>query len=307
MDASDQLLKAPAFTRLGDLGFVALDGARALDFLQGQLTCDMRQATRERAMAGAWCTPKGRVLCSLMAWPEAPDRVILRMHADLLGSTSAQLSRYAALSRVRIGTPGLRCLGLLGALDAGTRARLGLPETRAAGDVQTVPEGALLQLDADGLRHEFWVREDAESDLSKRWQEAIPDVREDLWRLALVRAGVAEVRAATQELFLPQMLGYDIQERVSFKKGCYTGQEIVARTHYKGGVKRHLHRLEGHGEPPPVGTALESAGQNAGTVVEAAASGDGRCELLAVLADEFTADATGVRFVAGGREFSLPA
>ena len=150
------------------------------------------------------------------------------------------------------------------------------------------------------------MTEDASATVLQRLREVLPEGSGNDWRLALVRAGIAEIRSATCELFLPQMLGYDSDGRVSFRKGCYTGQEIVARTHYKGGVKRHLHRLEGRSEPPVPGTALEFRGQSAGTVVESAVSGEGTCEVLAVLADDLAADAAGTPFVAAGTEFHLP-
>jgi folate-binding Fe-S cluster repair protein YgfZ len=103
------------------------------------------------------------------------------------------------------------------------------------------------------------------------------------------------------------MLGYDTDARVSFRKGCYTGQEIVARAHYKGGVKRHLQRLLGRGQPPAPGSALERAGVSAGTIVESAASAEGCCEVLAVIADDHATPASDTPLLAGGLELHLPA
>ena len=306
MSASATLTASPCFMTLDCFGFMELAGARSVDFLQGQLTCDLRQASATHAVAGAWCTPKGRVICSLMAWPRQADSVLLRLHADLLQATAEQLAKYAALSRVRITPAPVHCFGLLGPIDTLLQP-MGLTAPLAAGDIQPVADGALLRCDATGERHELWVQQEAATQWRDRLRAALPEGNMNDWRLALVRVGVVEVEAATRELFLPQMLGYDQDERVSFRKGCYTGQEIIARTHYKGGVKRHLHRLIGRGEPPPPGSALERDGQSAGTVVGSACSGEGRCDILAVLSDELASAGAHVVLLAGGSEFHLPA
>ncbi len=307
MSTPADIAHTPRFMVLDHIGFLALEGSRSVEFLQGQLTCDMRQASASRAVEGAWCTPKGRVVCSLAAWPQTGERVILRLRADLAAATAGQLSKYAALSRVKISSAPWICVGLLGVDDALLADCLGVRPPAACGGVEPVEGGALLRLDAAGERHELWLERDAAGTWITRLHAHLAEGSGNDWRLALVRTGVAEVQAATRELFLPQMLGYDADGRVSYRKGCYTGQEIVARTHYKGGVKRHLIRLEGEGEPPAPGSAVERAGQSAGTIVEAASINDGHFVVLAVMADEFAASGHAIGFVAGGRELHLPA
>jgi folate-binding protein YgfZ len=137
-------------------------------------------------------------------------------------------------------------------------------------------------------------------------ERAHPEI-ENEWRAADLSAGLPQVYAASSGSFVPQMLNLDRLDAISFSKGCYTGQEIIARTHYKGGVKRHLHRLIGRGEPPPPGSALERDGQSAGTVVGSACSGEGRCDILAVVSDELASAGAHVVLLAGGSEFHLPA
>ena len=128
------------------------------------------------------------------------------------------------------------------------------------------------------------------------------------WRLALVRTGAAEIQHATVDQFLPQMLGYDTSGAVSFRKGCYTGQEIIARTHYKGSVKRRLQRLGGAGAAcPPVGSALlhRDGGRAVGSVVESAMDGESRFELLAVLTEEALDGANCLAITALGEALEL--
>jgi tRNA-modifying protein YgfZ len=206
---------------------------------------------------------------------------------------------------VAVRAAGFSCIGLLGPGDAAFHG-LGLSRPAGKGAVTACADGAVLAMDGAGERHELWVRDEARETWLQRLRGALQEGCANDWQLALVRAGVAEVRASTRELFLPQMLGYDTDDRVSFRKGCYTGQEIVARTHYKGGVKRHLHRLLGNGTPPSPGSPVERGGTNVGTVVESAAvAGDG-CEVLAVIPDEPAAP-SGPPLLAGGLEFHLPA
>jgi tRNA-modifying protein YgfZ len=106
--------------------------------------------------------------------------------------------------------------------------------------------------------------------------------REPEWRLAGIRAGLPQVYPETHETFVAQMLNLDLLGGVSFEKGCYTGQEIIARTHFRGAIKRRMFRFEGAGPPPVPGTRILLGEQHAGDVVDAAATSGG-CELLAVI------------------------
>jgi folate-binding protein YgfZ len=292
---------------LESYGFLSVEGARAAEFLQGQLTCDLRQASAEHAISGAWCTPKGRVVCSFLLWQASAEQVLLRLRADLLQSTLVQLSRYGALSRVRIVEAPMRCLGILGEPSTAARAALAQTWPAEAGHLRPVEGGVLLRADAAGQRHELWLDPQAAVHWAGRLAELLPGGSESDWRLALVRANAAEIQAATRELFLPQMLRYDTNGSVSFRKGCYTGQEIVARTHYKGGVKRHLQHLTGAASPPPPGSSLIAGTQPAGTVVESAPDGRGGCEVLAVLADELATGPSGAFLSEAGDTLRLPA
>jgi folate-binding protein YgfZ len=107
--------------------------------------------------------------------------------------------------------------------------------------------------------------------------------RDSEWRLAGIRAGLPQVYPQTHETFVAQMLNLDLLDGVSFEKGCYTGQEIIARTHFRGAIKRRMFRFESACPPPAPGTRILVGDQHAGDVVDAAATSTG-CELLAVIA-----------------------
>jgi tRNA-modifying protein YgfZ len=106
--------------------------------------------------------------------------------------------------------------------------------------------------------------------------------REQDWRLAGIRAGLPQVYPETHEAFVAQMLNLDLLGGINFEKGCYTGQEIIARTHFRGAIKRRMLRFECACPPPPPGVRILAGDQHAGDVVDAAATGSG-CELLAVI------------------------
>jgi len=278
-----------AAIRLGEYGLLAVEGARALPFLQGQLTCNVQDASAESAIPGAYCTPKGRVIASFLLWARSPECVLLRMRADILAATAAVLGKYAALSRVRVSTAGIECIGVLG---DGARDALGGvlgAWPLSPGAVALEGELAVVRRDEAGERVELWAPRSIGDALWDSLRSRAPVATAERWRLALVRAGEAEVQLATVDRFLPQMLGYDTSGAVSFRKGCYTGQEVIARTHYKGSVKRRLHRLGGSGGGCPAAGAelqLGATGRAAGTVVESAGTTENGFELLAVLADE---------------------
>ena len=302
----------PGFVHLDDYGFLAVEGSNASEFLQGQLTCNVLEAECGKPVPGAYCTPKGRVISSFVLCRFSPERVIMRMRADILDSTIEVLSRYGVFSRVRIGRcePQMSCFGLLG-----NDLRECLDELRPAWKLDAEGcfsdrQSVLIRLDRESARAEIWTRSDAADEMVAVLRSRFPAATGNAWRLALVRSGSAEIQAATRDLFLPQMLHYDKAGAVSFRKGCYTGQEIVARAHYRGSVKRHLYRIGSTGtEAPAPGTELVDASGSRGvaTVIEAARDGDGGCELLVVANDDVVAgEAVLARLPGGGNLRVLP-
>lgn len=292
----------PCLTPLEDYALLAVEGERATQFLQGQLTCDLREAGADRVIPGAWCTPKGRIACSFLLWQPSPTRVLLRLRADLVAATDALLRKYGVFSRVTVSDPGRVCIGLLATPGCPELPILGAPGERHS---LRGLEGAqlLCRLPEAGL-HELWVSRESAPGWIERLGAGFTRCSPAAWQLALIRAAEAEVQAATAELFLPQMLDYDTRGAVSFRKGCYTGQEIVARTHYKGGVKRHLRHLLGEGPMPPAGSDIRAGERTLGSLVACAPTGEGRFEALAVLSDEIDA---AVALHAEGAKLGLPA
>jgi tRNA-modifying protein YgfZ len=281
---------------LNHLTTLRLAGPDARAFLQGYLTCDLEQLDETHAVCGAYCNIKGRVVADALTvlWEGQPT---LLLHASLREAVATSLAKYLAFSRSRFDPPDRApiLLGLirpqrpLGASPLDVTAYRGGRAIAVAGTVSR----ALLLL--------------SETDARSVWQEfatcgAIGDAT--AWDEIDVHSGIAHVHAATSEHFLPQMLDYDAQGCVSFTKGCYLGQEIVARTQHLGRPKRGLHRLSWHGELPQIGSELRGPGRT-GTLVGVIATQAHDGEALAVLndgsGDELSAAATTFRVVARAR------
>ena len=276
------------FAVLEKEALLSVEGPDALQFLQGQLTCDTRKLDIHRALPGLYCTPQGRVICDVLLVQLATDRIGMRLRRDLRDASAALLAKYIVFSRARLQAEAddwavLGCWGT----DAG--AALGETfGTLPQGLYASAGNGAslLVQTDAGGEMFECLLPlADAETILEKLARVAAPAAATG-WEARQVVAGAARIEAATSGEFIPQMLNYDLSGHISFNKGCYTGQEVVARMHYRGKPKRRLHLATlpaagERGEAPAPGARLVTVdGQNAGTVVNAVPDSAGPWQLL---------------------------
>lgn len=279
------------FCVLSHEGILAVRGPDAAKFLQGQLTCNLNYLNAQQSSLGARCTPKGRMQSSFRILPEG-DGYLLAMDRELVQTQLSDLSKYAAFSKSKLYDESADWVrfGISGG--DGALVSLGLDLPQAADQVVTGHGLIAIRL-SDG-RVELWTRA-AEAETTRlRLAAQLPEALIDRWLLAQIRAGIGQVVASTRELFIPQMINLQALGGVSFKKGCYTGQEIVARMQYLGKLKRRLHRLAAQGtdtEAPAPGLDLYSPnhGSSVGEVV-LAASAEGSLELLAVLQEDAAAD-----------------
>ncbi|MGY2252874.1 CAF17-like 4Fe-4S cluster assembly/insertion protein YgfZ [Pseudomonas reactans] len=273
------------FCPLSHEGVLAVRGADAAKFLQGQLTCNLNYLSDTQASLGARCTQKGRMQSSFRILLQG-DGVLLAMATDLLEPQLADLKKYAVFSKSKLTDESAAWVrfGLVNADTALASLGLELPA-----DTDSVARNdTLIAIRISPDRAELWVP--AEQGDAVRGQLAATLEQADLneWLLGQIRAGIGQVMPQTRELFIPQMLNLQAVGGVSFKKGCYTGQEIVARMQYLGKLKRRLYRLSLDApELPEPGTPLFSPSHNSaiGEVVIAAKAGES-IELLAVLQAE---------------------
>lgn len=258
-----------------------IQGAEARDFLQGQLSNDLRLLTPTQAQLGSYNSPKGRVLAVLHLREEAPDSVITEVHESVADATLSRLRMFVLRTRVQVSlADAVHTLGVVGD-DAASLLRdldLPVPADTALGCAADATRG-LQVLRRIGTAPRFSISGRAPA-LGELFARVPADYRgdcSDLWRAADIEAGVPTVFAATREHFVPQSIDLDLLGGISFDKGCYTGQEIVARLHYLGQVKRRLFVCHVEGSLPPAGTEVlaGASGVAAGEVVDAVASGRG--------------------------------
>lgn len=266
---------------LTHLALISASGDDARSFLHGQLTSDVNHLGADALQHSAWCNAKGRMLASFIVWRSA-DAFNLALAADLQAALGKRLQMYVLRAKVKIGAPQLLLFGLAGSAVDATLAALDLPTPAA---LHSAEQGGVSVLRLDATRCLLAASPEQAATLWPKLAARLTPAGIAAWRWLDVRAGLPLISAATKELFVPQMADFERIGGVSFHKGCYPGQEIVARTQYLGKVKRRLYRLRG-------ATAMASgdelfspliAEQSCGTVISAAPSPDGGYEALAVL------------------------
>ncbi|TWC34612.1 hypothetical protein FBY03_11268 [Pseudomonas sp. SJZ079] len=277
------------FSPLSHEGVLAVRGPDASKFLQGQLTCNLNYLNEHSSSLGARCTPKGRMLSSFRI-VSVEDGYLLTMARELVEPQLADLQKYAAFSKSKLSDESAAWVRFGLSDGDGALVGLGLDLPQTSDSVARANDLLAVRL-SDG-RAELWAPASAADTLHNRLAAQLPEAALNRWILAQVRAGVGQVLGNTRELFIPQMLNLQALGGVSFKKGCYTGQEIVARMQYLGKLKRRLYRLSLAGEQlPEPATELFSPVHNSaiGEVVLAAQSDKG-IELLAVLQQDAVTD-----------------
>jgi tRNA-modifying protein YgfZ len=270
------LTAARRHTRLPDLGVVRVQGPDAVQFLQGQLSNDVAKLTADRAVLAGLHNPQGRTVAVLRLVQAGPGEILALVPRELAAAVAARLSKFVLRAKVKVG------------------------DASAEWDVAGIEAGAI----ADGLgdAQVGAARRDDEGRLwvcvgrvPARWLVLVPSAQaagesaqgepmtRDDWRARDIADGIPQIYAATTEAFVAQMLNLDAVDGIAFDKGCYTGQEVIARAHYRGKVKRRMQRFR------TVEPAIFAAGGSGALpdgrsfkVIDAVKLPDGRCEFLAV-------------------------
>ena len=250
-DARAELSAARDATILCDLSHNALIGATGDDaaaFLQGQLTNDVQALADGSAQWTGWCTPKGRLIASFLL-VRLGGRFLLVLPAEIAEPIRKRLSMFVLRSKVQLADASDQWvrMGIAGA-GAGmglTNALGGMPATMQVRE----HEGTI----AIGLEADRYVVLAEPSKAPALWDALASSAKPAgaaAWDWKSIRAGIPTVVAATQEAFVPQMANFDLIDAVSFRKGCYPGQEIVARMQYRGGLKRRMALVHVPGDAP---------------------------------------------------------
>lgn len=253
-----------------------------LKFLQGQFTCDVREASNTQWRYGALCTSKGRVVGNFLLVQAAPNEHLLRLPLSTADAVAGTLGKFAPFYKGKVTRldKDYRLFGLVGTKTLSALSPLFTAAPMAIGECAQTEAGILLRLDEQ--RHECWLKTSAADEVRLSLQAQLEERPASAWDLLSIRQGLAEVRGPTVEEWTPHMLNLQAVGAVNFKKGCYTGQEIVARTEYLGHQKRAMYRITGTGVPPADAAALLDGEQAAGEIVMSSVT-DGGWEALAVI------------------------
>ncbi len=235
---------------LDDYLIFAASGADALSFLHGQLTQDVTGLPPNTARLAGYCTAKGRLLATLVMWRNVADappeeaQLFGLVRQDLSQALLKRLSMFVLRAKVKLAPASLNPAGVEASIDD-----LPALETAAGGELPKtawarvdLPSGTWIAApSASELLRWWWIASDAQLD------QAGPQLAKVLgtgdaaaWHAADIATGLPWISAATQDVFIPQTVNLDLIEGVSFTKGCYPGQEVVARSHYRGTVKRRM-------------------------------------------------------------------
>lgn len=258
---------------LADWGVILATGPDSAAFLHGQLTQDMLHLGESQARLAGYCSAKGRLLATFTAWRSAPEQIALACSADLLPATLKRLSMFVLRAKCRL-TAGDGQLALYGL--AGPSAERWLAQT--SGAALPVAPWSVLALGSTGGHQAIRL---PSGNPTSRWllvqphdlpAPPLPALSRARWDWLEVRSGLVRVVAATVEQFVPQMVNLELTGGVNFQKGCYPGQEVVARSQYRGTLKRRMFLMTADGPLVPGQEVHHSAdpGQPAGMVVLAA-------------------------------------
>jgi folate-binding protein YgfZ len=270
-----------------------------LSFLQGQVSSDTRRLGDNVPLFSSYSNPQGRVLALIYLLPHSSG-VAAILPRELLLPTLERMRKFILRAKVQIEEAG-ESLSVAGVHGEQTLRSAGLPIPKDANGYLEHHGIGVARVSHDGNR--FWVI-GAASKLAE-----VPGAADapgsDEWRLADIRAGLPQVYAATSEAFVAQMLNLDLLDGISFTKGCYTGQEIIARTQHLGRIKRRLFRLLLPAGTWTVGQALHLSDGRQGRLTEVIDSG-GRVEALAVLSIDAAGGGSSAGPAVAATELPLP-
>ncbi len=304
--------EAGFFAALLDFGLIAVSGDDAASFLHSQLTNDVQTLDESGARLAGYCTAKGRLLATMLIWRNG-NEIMLMLPRELLAALQKRLQMFVLRAKVKLrdASADYAILGLAGSFQAPALGAY-LPEPGKLPYAKEDSEGgSLIRLpDADGVPRSLWIAEPAQAIaawpvLAEKLRPASPAA----WRLSEIEAAIPWVLQTTQEKFVPQMINFEVIGGVNFKKGCYPGQEIVARSQYLGKLKRRMLPARVSAEHVAAGMdvfAENDPEQPCGMIVNAERSTDGETDCLveikfAVVADTVihlgAADGPALRFL----------
>ena len=293
VDSAINSLKGEFYlTDLSWLGVIEVSGEDKQTYLQGQLTNDINAVSSSLSHLSGLCTPKGR-LRALFSIFAHTDNLYLQFPQPLLEDNLKRLKMFVMMSKVELKdvSDEVIKIGIYGTKAEKKLKNIGFSIPGETNMISNNDDILLLRLSGNTPRFECIGSIDKIQSLWTQLQPQAQLLDTSHWRLLDIQSGIPNIFAQTNEAFIPQMLNLQVLNGINFKKGCYTGQEVVARMQYLGKLKRRMYRVHCDTEQLPIpGSALHSASstssQGAGKVVDAQKSLDGGVDLLAVITTE---------------------
>ena len=269
---------------LSDQGLIKVSGEDAESFLQNQLTNDIRNVTETTHQASAWCSPKGRIIANFQIFMRNGS-YYLSVSADLIEHVIKKLRMYVMMSKVTVEdvTGSTIHFGYTGDLQK-------IIDDAPSAPNQTLQYNnlSILRLANNEPRYEIIGDSSSISDAKQLWEQCATDaiaVDNNGWSYLNIVAGLPNINETSSEAWVPQMVNYIAIGGVDFKKGCYPGQEIVARLNYLGKTKRRMYRLQINTDKlPAIGDAIASdSDKEVGKILNVAINPEGNIEALAIM------------------------
>jgi tRNA-modifying protein YgfZ len=266
-------MNVPTFAELDHLGLLTITGEDAARFLHGQLTQDVESMDASAARRAGYCNSKGRLYATLMLWRPAPDRIQISAAANSCAFLAKRLSMFVlrAKAKVEDASDRIAQIGVWGPRAAQVLQDALLPVPAETMAVSSFVHGHVTAMGAE--RYIICVAGEHAQELAETLAKVGAQLADaSAWRAQDIAQGIAFVDATTQEQFVPQMINFELIGGVNFKKGCYPGQEVVARSQYLGKLKRRcaIARVQANtpitpmmdvladGKPEPVGVVVNA-------------------------------------------------
>lgn len=268
------------FIVLDKTATIRVEGDDRIQFLQGQLTQDINLISQDKALYAGFCNPKGRVLAFMLCYV-AHESIHIQLDNSIKESILKKLKMYVLRSKVSLNLleETFTSIGFVGT-KALVERNIQAPKNHL--DIVQYQDVMIIRIGQDGERYQLMGEASKVNEFIKLNFSAYSTMSLDDWNNLNILDGIPDIYPTTQEAFIPQSLNMDLIEGINFKKGCYTGQEIVARTHYLGKVKRRMYRafIKSHLDLNPGDQILNKNGEETGQLVRSAKENNEKTNLL---------------------------
>ena len=268
------------FIVLDKTATIRVEGDDRIQFLQGQLTQDINLISQDKALYAGFCNPKGRVLAFMLCYV-AHESIHIQLDNSIKESILKKLKMYVLRSKVSLNLleETFTSIGFVGT-KALVERNIQIPKNHL--DIVQYQDVMIIRIGQDCERYQLMGEASKVNEFIKLNFSAYSTMSLDDWNNLNILDGIPDIYPTTQEAFIPQSLNMDLIEGINFKKGCYTGQEIVARTHYLGKVKRRMYRafIKSQVDLNPGDQILNKNGEETGQLVRSAKENNDKTNLL---------------------------